>query len=164
MQQMSETALKLASRLEREGTKTIEFFSRLPTEIWDKTVYTDGASWRVAEVLAHIVEAESALPRLFRHIAEGGEGVPQDFDLNGYNEESVKHYREQSPEELVTLFMERRGQTADFVGNLTDEELAKEGNHPFMGKAPLGEMIRLFYLHVQLHMRDIRGLLDERKV
>jgi hypothetical protein len=160
---MSETALKLASRLDREGNKTIEFFSGLPSGIWDQTVYTDGAAWRVSEVLAHIVETESALPRLFRHIAEGGEGVPQDFDLNEYNEQTVNHYREQPPEVLINLFSERRDLTSDFVGSLTDEDLATEGNHPFLGKAPLGEMIRLFYLHVQLHMRDIRGLKEERK-
>ena len=159
---MDETIGKIASRLAKEGEKAEVFFRELPDSVWLEQVYTDGASWQVREVLAHLVEAERALPRLFRGIADGGAGVPQDFDLNEYNEQSVTNYAEKSPAELIRIFSDRRRETIDVVRSLTDDDLTKEGNHPFLGQAKLGEMIRLFYLHVQLHMRDIRSLSDER--
>ena len=161
---MSDHAEKTAKRLEREGEKTARFFSELPVDIWEKIAYTDGAAWQVQQVLAHIVETESALPRLFKHIVDGGSGVPQDFDLDEYNEQTVRPLEQTAPEQLLTLFSERRKQTVAFVRGLTDEDLSKEGYHPFLGQAEVKEMIRLFYLHVQLHIRDVRSLIEEKKV
>jgi hypothetical protein len=159
---MSDHAEKLAKRLEREGEKAVRFFSGLPEDIWERTVYSDGASWRVQQVLAHVVETESSLPGLFKHIVDGGNGVPQDFDLNEYNEQAVSLLEQTEPEQLVSMFSERRTQTIGFVRGLMDEDLARKGFHPFLGQAPVSEMIRLFYLHVQIHIRDVRSLMEEK--
>ncbi|MEN8240760.1 MAG: DinB family protein [Chloroflexota bacterium] len=155
---MSKAAEKLAKRLTTEGIKTVEYFSELPSDIWEKPLYSEGASWNVRQVLAHIVETETALPRLFKHIVEGGSGVDRDFDLNEYNERTVEEITERDPAKLVSMFSERREETIKFVGGLSDKDLGMEGYHPFLGQAEIKEMIRLFYLHVQLHMRDVRAL------
>jgi hypothetical protein len=157
---MSEQAAKLAIRLSKEAEKTKVFFSNIPQEILGESLYSEGASWTVHQVLVHLVDAEDSLKRLFQFIVEGGGGVPQDFDLNRYNEQAVEKLEGLSIEELTNMFAERRKTLVEFVQGLTDEDLNKEGFHPFLGQAPVKEMIRLFYLHIQIHMRDIRKLLD----
>ena len=155
---MSAAAEKLSTRLINEGGKTAAFFSELPPEIWDKSLYSEGASWTVRQVLVHIVETETALPRLFKDIVKGGGGIDRDFDLNAYNERTVEEITERDPEKLVSMFTARRELTIDFVSKLSDKDLEMEGYHPFLGQAVIKEMIRLFYLHVQLHIRDVRTL------
>lgn len=160
---MSAAAKKLAKRLTNEGRKTEAYFSEIPTEFWDHSLYADGASWTVRQVLAHIVETETALPSLFKHIVEGGSGIDRDFDLNEYNQRTVEEITERDPQKLVAMFSERRIKTIDFVSGLSDEDLAMEGYHPFLGQAEIKEMIRLFYLHVQLHIRDVRALVQREQ-
>jgi hypothetical protein len=157
---MSEQAAKLANRLIKEGEKTKYFFSNIPQEILGESLYSEGASWTVQQVLVHLVEAEDSLKHLFQFIVEGGGGVPQDFDLNRYNERAVEKLEGLSIEELASMFEARRKLMVEFVQSLSVEDLNKEGFHPFLGQAPVKEMIRLFYLHTQIHMRDIRKLLD----
>jgi hypothetical protein len=157
---MSDRAAKLADRLTKEGEKTKDFFSKISQEILGESLYSEGASWTVNQVIVHLVETEDSLKRLFQFIVEGGEGVPQDFDLNRYNERAVEKLEGLSIEELANMFIERRKIMVEFVQGLSDEDLDKEGFHPFLGQAPVKEMIRLFYLHAQIHMRDIRKFLD----
>jgi uncharacterized damage-inducible protein DinB len=160
---MSATAEKLTNRLIKEEEKTKTFFANLPSEIWDKPLYSEGASWTVRQVLAHVVETETALPRLFKHIVDGGDGLSREFDLNEYNERTVEEVVERDPEKLVKLFSSRRKLTIEFVQGLSEEDLGKEGYHPFLGQAEINEMIRLFYLHVQLHIRDVRALVQQEQ-
>lgn len=157
---MSAHAAKLANRLVKEGEKTTLFFSQIPEEILEKSLYSEGASWTVHQVIVHLIEAEDSLPRLFKYIVEGGGGVSQDFDLNRYNEGAVKILKDLHLEELAKIFIERRNLAVEFVQGLSDEDLNKEGFHPFLGQAPVKDMIRLFYLHAQIHMRDIRKLIE----
>ena len=157
---MSEHAARLANRLLREGEKTRLFFSQIPETILEKSLYSEGASWTVHQVIVHLVESEDSLPRLFKHIVDGGSGVSKDFDLNRYNEGAVKKLELLPLEGLAKIFVERRNLAVEFVQGLSDDDLNKEGFHPFLGQAPVKEMIRLFYLHAQIHLRDIRKLIE----
>ena len=57
---------------------------------------------------------------------------------------------------LISLFRETRRNTIEWLNDLSDEELQKAGKHPAMGEATLGEMVKMIYLHNQMHIRDIR--------
>jgi hypothetical protein len=41
------------------------------------------------------------------------------------------------------------------------DDLAKQGRHPFLGTASLSDMIKLMYMHNQIHIRDIRRMLAD---
>ncbi|HEX6383581.1 MAG TPA: DinB family protein [Anaerolineae bacterium] len=45
--------------------------------------------WSVADVLRHLTSAERGMTATMKHICEGGEGVPPDFDLNRWNARTV---------------------------------------------------------------------------
>lgn len=153
---MDATPQDLAIKLEMEGKNAIAFFSDISSEEWGKSVYTDGASWTILEILKHITQAEDSVSRLIEGILAGGEGTAVNFDLNSYNEHKVKQMDGMIAEELLTLFETRRAQTVKMVKNMSPEELQMEGNHPFLGNAKISEMIRIMYIHTIAHQRDIR--------
>ena len=91
-----------------------------------------------------------------RIIVAGGAGVPDDFDLDRYNESKVRKVGERSFEELLDAFAAFRGETIDLVATLSLADLDKVGRHPFLGLAPVEDILKLMYRHAQIHQRDIR--------
>ncbi len=151
---------QIAHRLLTEGEKTLEFFGRIAAADWSRTVYTEGAHWTVAEVLNHFVNTESGIARLVRSILEGGAGVAEDFDLDAYNERKVKENAQKAAQAMLDEFSALRAKTVAMVSAMTEADLLKEGRHPFLGIAPVENMLKLMYRHNQIHQRDLRRLLS----
>jgi hypothetical protein len=158
---MTGTTSRLAERLEGEGKKTIDFFRQLSSEDWSRTVYTEGARWTVLEVLTHFVNAEASVYRLVLNIVDGGEGVPDDFDLDRYNERKVAQHQAKEIEALLADFADLRRRTMVLVQGFSAAELEKKGRHPFLGLARVEDIIKLMYRHNQIHQRDIRRQLKQ---
>ncbi len=158
---MGDELQRVVSRLEAEGQKTRQFFQRLSPEDWDRPVYSEGARWRVRQVLAHFVEAEASVARLITHIVSGGPGVPEDFDLNAYNDRKVAPLGSMQPAELLERFAELRAKTVAMASGFEPGDLEKTGRHPFLGVARVADMLKLMYRHNQIHQRDLRRLLRD---
>ncbi len=156
---MSDTPEVLSQRLLREGAKTAAFFAGLTPADWGKTVYSEGPAWTVRQVFAHFVSTEANMLRLVKDIASGGKGVPENFNIDLFNHEEVARMDSSSLPGLLECFQEFRQQTASWIARLSPEDLEKRGHHPFLGLAPLAEIIKLIYLHNQIHQRDIRKVL-----
>ena len=155
------TPEQLAERLRSEGEKTAQFFLSIPPEKWSEQTYTDGEHWNIHQILTHITQAEESVLRLVKHVIGGGAGSPEDFDLDGYNHRKVREKQDEDPDNLIAMFSERRAQTTAYVAQLDEVDLQKTGRHPFLGHAPVEEMLKLMYRHTQLHQRDIRKLLGQ---
>lgn len=155
------TPEKLADRLTEEGVKTLAFFTALPQEAWTRRLYTDGAEWTVQQVFAHLVQAERSILRLMASILKGAAGSPVDFDLNAYNERKAAEIDALGTDDLAAMFDRSRAETVAWARALRPEDLAAQGRHPYLGIAPLEEMIKLLYRHPQLHQRDIKRMLEE---
>ena len=153
---MSDTPAFLAERLRIEGDRTIAYFSELKPEQWLETVYTEGETWTIRSVLAHYVTAEKGFITIFSRIREGGPGVPDDFDIDRFNASQQRKTRELATSELLENFKAVRAQMVELVASLTDEDLKREGRHPFLGQTTLNEMIKMVYRHNQIHSRDMR--------
>jgi len=150
----------LVERLKKEGEKVVAYFSPLTDEQWKAEVYTEGSTWTVRNVLAHFVTSERGLLKLFQTIREGGPGAAEDFSIDHYNARQQEKAKDLMPGELLEQFVDVRANTVRWVAGLSDEELAIEGRHPFMGQVPLVEMLKMLYLHNQLHFRDFRKLVE----
>ncbi len=158
---MADTVEKIIERLQDEGEKTVSFFRALPEDAWSLQVYTDGEQWQVRDLFIHLVQAEHAIARLVETILEGHAGVPENFDLNEYNHRKVHEMENLPLDYLVPLFSERRAKTIAMVRKMDDFDLDLQGRHPFLGIAPISEILKLMYRHTQLHQRDIRKLLKD---
>lgn len=155
---MPETSTRLAERMRREGQKTLEFFRSLPEESWEQPVYSDGAAWSVRRLLAHFVAAEAGMLALARNVLAGGGGVPEDFDLNAYNERKAAALDGEPIPALLAQFDALRRENADLVDGLSEDGLQRQGRHPWLGVVPLEEVFKLLYIHNQIHQRDVRSV------
>jgi hypothetical protein len=151
---------KLSDRLRREGDKIDAFFTRIPVEGWDSEVYTEDSTWTVRNVLAHLVTSERAFLRLFDNILMGGGGFPEDFSIDSFNADQQEKVKDLAPDELMGEFLKARSEMCTFVAGLTGDELELEGRHPFLHQVSLMEMIKMVYLHNQIHIRDVRKAIE----
>lgn len=158
---MSETTPAwLAERLKKEGDKVVEYFSALTDEQWQAEVYTEGDTWTIRNVLAHFVTSERGLLKLFKSIREGGLGAADDFSIDHYNARQQEKSKDLTPQELLEQFVDVRADMVKWAAGLSQEDLAKEGRHPYMGQVQLVEMLKMIYLHNQIHFRDFRKLVE----
>ena len=156
---MSKLGAELASTLEAEGAKTLEFFNSLTPEQWDVPIYDEGPGWRVHHLLAHFTEVEGSISKLVRSIIEGGTGVPENFDIDRWNAEHTGEISAQDRDWLLAEFDRRRGATVSMVRALSNADLEKRGRHPALGITEVKRMVRTMYLHIQGHQRDIKRAL-----
>ena len=154
------TPIRLAERLNKEGEKVIAYFSALTAEQWETEVYTEGDTWTIRSVLAHFVTSERGLVKLFERICQGGPGAAEDFSIDRYNASQQRKTKDLTIQELLQQFEEVRAHSVQWVSCLSEEELLIVGRHPFLGDVPLSEMIKMLYLHNQIHFRDFRNLLE----
>jgi hypothetical protein len=155
---MTET-LELAEKLKTEGDKFVDIFSALTADQWRTEVYTEGETWTIRNVLSHFITSERGLVKLFEQIRQGGAGVTDEFSIDRYNSSQQEKTKDLSPAELLEQYKEVRANSVDWVSGLKDEELEIKGRHPFLGETVLREMIKMLYLHNQIHYRDLKKVL-----
>jgi hypothetical protein len=93
---------------------------------------------------------------LFESIRQGGAGAADDFSIDRYNSLQQEKTIDLTPAELLEQYESVRGNSVNWVSGLKDEELEITGRHPFLGETVLREMIKLLYLHNQIHYRDVK--------
>ena len=147
---------ELAEKLKTEGEKFIEFFSGVNETQWQQEVYTEGEMWTIRNVLSHFVTSERGLVKLFEQIRQGGAGAADDFSIDRYNASQQAKTKDLSPVELLEQYKEVRANSVTWVSGLKDEELEIKGRHPFLGETVLREMVKMLYIHNQLHYRDLK--------
>jgi len=155
---MLETPTSLAERLKKEGDKVLAYFLELSEEQWQTKVYTEGDTWTMRNILAHFVTSERGLLKLFERIRQGGLGASEDFSIDHYNARQQEKTRNVPVPELLEQFAIVRAESVEWTSSLLQDELTIEGRHPFLGQVPLVEMLKMLYLHNQLHFRDFRKL------
>ena len=156
---MSEVT-ELAEKLRSEGEKFIGIFSGIPDEQWKAEVYTEGTTWTIRNVLSHFVTSERGLVKLFEQIRQGGPGAADDFSIDRYNEAQQQKTKELTPPELLEQYKEIRANTVTWVSGLNDEELELKGRHPYLEVTTLREMVKMLYIHNQIHYRDLKKVLS----
>ena len=156
---MSEVAA-LAAKIESEGEKVVEVFSRLTPDQWQALVYTEGGTWTVRNVLAHFVTSERGLLKLFEQIRQGGAGAAEDFSIDRYNAAMQERTQAASPQELLQHYREIRAKAVAWVSSLKESDLELTGRHPYLGQTVIREMIKMLYIHNLTHLRDMKKVIQ----
>jgi hypothetical protein len=60
---------------------------------------------------------------------------------------------------LLDKYKSTRAETIIWVAGLNESDLEITGRHPFLKMTTLREMIKMPYLHNQLHYRDLKKVL-----
>ena len=147
--------------LERGMNTTISFFSELSPQQLKTAVYEDDVKWTAKQILAHFVTIEQSMQWLFKDILAGGLGSPPDFDLDRFNYTQVKKLDDQKVPDLLEQFKAVRQGTIAIVDQMAETDLDCEGRHAFHGYGKLERFIRWACEHVDLHVEDIRKVMDQ---
>jgi hypothetical protein len=150
---------ELADKLKSEGEKFYALFAGLPDNQWQAEVYTEGETWTIRNALAHFVTSERGLVKLFERIRAGGEGADKDFSIDRYNASQQDKTKNLSPQELLEQYKEVRSDSVAWTLSLEVSDLEKKGRHPYLEVTTLREMIKMLYLHNQIHYRDMKKAL-----
>ena len=157
---MSTRLEEITSRLAESGEQTAAFFQSLAADEWNVEVYSEGARWRVREMLAHFGTIERSMHWLFRNILEGGAGTPEDFDLDRFNNSQVAKIADLDPAELIARYRETRQETIRIVQSMRESDLDRRGRHPMHGYDRLERFIRWAYEHASLHLAEVQQALE----
>ncbi len=156
---MSEIA-ELAEKLRSEGERFNDIFSGITDDQWNAEVYTEGTTWTIRNVLAHFATSERGLVKLFEQIRQGGAGAADDFSIDRYNEAQQQRTKELTSVELLEQYKEIRANTVTWVSGLKEDELELKGRHPFLEVTTIREMVKMLYIHQQMHYRDLKKVLN----
>jgi hypothetical protein len=63
--------------------------------------------------------------------------------------------------DLLQSFRQTRAAMVTWVSGLAEQDLEKRGRHPFLGVTSLREMLKMVYIHNQVHYRDVRRALKD---
>ncbi|MES0340645.1 MAG: DinB family protein, partial [Anaerolineales bacterium] len=85
----------------------------------------------------------------------GGEGYPEDIDIDAFNEREMEKLQHRSVEELLADLKDGRTGLIEWVEELSELELDREGRHPVLGVANVETVIFSIYAHQLLHMREM---------
>jgi uncharacterized protein (TIGR03083 family) len=150
----------IQKRLRDEGDKLLAVFEDLTPEQWQTVIYTDGMTWTIKDLLAHQISAEGEFQFYGRDVLNGGEGAPEGFDINAFNNRQVAALADRTPHQLLADFRSTRQTTIDLVTIIRDDQFALQGRHPFFGIMTMEDLFKLIYRHNMLHARDIRKALE----
>ena len=149
----------LADKLQAEGEKFFALFAGLTDEQWESEVYTEGETWKIRNVLSHFVTSERGLVKLFERIRMTGEGTSEDFSIDRYNTAQQQKTKDLSPQELLEQYKAIRADSVAWTLSISESDLEKQGRHPFLGMTTIREMIKMLYIHNQVHYRDMKKVL-----
>jgi hypothetical protein len=150
----------ILKRLSEEGQKTAAFFRALSEADYTQQVYLTGPEWRVRDLLAHFVSAEQMFVVYGRDILAGGPGAPEDFVIDEFNATQVAGLKDAPTTDLIWQFEAARAAIVELVRGMSDPDFDRIGRHPWFGRVPLEQMLKLIYRHNMLHERDIRKALE----
>jgi len=153
---MGEQIELLVRKLREEGEALAARMAAVPPDAWERPVFGEGQAWMVRDVLAHLVSAERGHQRLIADVAAGGSGSPPALNVDEYNRHHVAALAERSPIDLLEDLQSVRADTIALVTGLSDDDLARHGNHPALGPdTALTDFIRIVFMHGKMHLRDL---------
>ncbi len=143
--------------------ETIQILTRTPvalaamlsgtSEYWNRATEGEG-TWSPYDVVGHLVHGEKTdwIPRL-KHIVAGNSGAFEPFDRTAQFHESEG----KSIEDLLGDFAKLRGESigAVIALGLTETDLAREGEHPELGRVTLGQLLATWVVHDLDHIAQI---------
>jgi hypothetical protein len=151
---------QIVAGLQKGRDDTIAFFESLTPVQLRTRVYQEGAHWTAQQVVAHFITIERSMHRLFDNILLGGEGAPDDFDIDRFNLRQTQKLENLDLQTLISQFQMVRQETIAMVEKMTESDLDREGRHPFHGKGKLDRFIRWAYEHARIHEDEIRKIIQ----
>ncbi len=143
------------SVLQETPAKLAELVKSQPAEVLKQRPAP--GKWSVAEILAHLADAEMVLGFRVRLIL-GQPGVPiQAFDQDVWA--TFSHYDQIPASESLERFMVNRRDNVRLLRSLTVEQLQHHGIHTERGRETVAHVLKMWAGHDLNHRAQVEGIL-----
>jgi hypothetical protein len=126
---------------------------------WDTQIYSDGAEWTAHQLLIHLVVTEQGQVNTVMAVAEGGNPVPEDFDLDRYNKRSVEKRAEMTVEQARQQLDDTREKFNEWLDHLDEATLDLTGRHGSLKVMSIAEFLQTIAGHERTHADDMARVL-----
>ena len=123
---------------------------------------TAPSRWSIAQIIAHLADAEVVFAYRVRMILSSPGTPIQAYDQDAWSR--AQHSESSDPHASLALFTALRTATLRLLRRLTDEELERHGMHAERGKETIRHLLSLYAGHDRNHLIQIDRLLAERDV
>lgn len=141
--------------------KLTQLLKSLTEEQLHTPIISEGHTWDVLDIVAHLLENERAMSIHVHKIRQGRETVPENFDLNHWNaglKERIGN-KPASLDELLNELAEVRAKTLEVMETLGDGDWELTGRHPQRGVITIEQYYETIAGHDNWHANDIRNSL-----
>jgi uncharacterized protein (TIGR03083 family) len=156
----SDPQITWIEKLAQSRLQLKHLLNQLAPAQWQTQIYSEGAKWTVADIIAHLIDSERGMSIHIHRIRQGKPTIPAEFDLEQWNRQLESRYPERKPGELQLALAETRTRTLAEMRQLAPEDWAKTGRHPARGQISIAQYYETIHLHEILHTTDIRQALN----
>lgn len=148
-QVLAESRAKLMDALERIGNRG------------DEQIYSDGAQWTLRQLVIHLALADKGHNQMIYRYAQGEEFIPEDYDVDRYNQRSVEKSDAMTLEQAIAALNQSRAELLAWFDEQEDDSfLDQSGRHPMMRILSLYQIITVMSQHEVGHADDILAMLE----
>ena len=157
--ELSERKHLIHDHLIRTREELLEVIGQMETADWDRPAQSAEGGWTVKQAMLHIATSETGQINTGKAIAAGQPTVPDDFDLNRYNNRQVEKNKDKQPAEILFGMAESRQKLLTFLAEVPEDALDKRGRH---ARGDILSLEQLFYRigeHEAEHAAEIKRAL-----
>lgn len=156
----SDTIDKLRARL-TDARAVLDAVLDRVGDRWDTPVYAAGDAWTARDLLIHLMISDRGQSKTVQTIAQGGDPLPADFDLERYNSSSVKKAAATTPEEARASLAASRADLLAWLPTVTEPMLAQSGRHASGNIFTVAQYLKIMALHERDHANDLARALGD---
>lgn len=112
--------------------------------------------WSIRDIIVHLADAEIVGAYRFRIVLAEDEPTLPVYDQERWKKRL--HYIWRSPEAALSLFQQTRFSTAEMLQQCDLASWQRTGIHPVRGRLTLGDLLRTYAEHVDMHIAQIEEM------
>ena len=133
---------ELRDHLNATREAVLKIIADLQPADWERKVQSADGQWTVRQVLLHLATSENGQIGTAKAIAAGRPTVPDDFDLNRYNNRQIEKNAAKTPPEILFSLAESRQKLLAYLDEVSETDLGMRGKH---GRGDVLSLEELFY-------------------
>lgn len=158
---MSERKASIREHMQRQHAESWPVLNDLSDADLAQPVYSEEATgWTVRDVLGHLADSERGILGQVQRLIAGEVTVPEDFDLDRWNQSAVRKRAEVEVDQLLQDIENAYQDALTFLEDLEDQTLDLRGRHARGDTLSAEGFFRRMANHRARHATDIRESLQ----
>lgn len=151
--------VEIEEKLGQTRAALLSFLQGLSAAEWETAVQAEDANWTIADVVRHLVNAESGMTTLIEKFKVGEDPVPPDFDRERFNKSRVRKSQDVPPAQLLAQLETNRVKLMAVLADLQPEDWQKKGRHASLRILTIEEVCQVIADHEGSHLEDLKKAL-----